>query len=665
MLAATIAVLAGVTPAYAAVTATSISSPADHSYLVWHASADTNVTVTGTAPGASDGDQVDINCYYEKGDGTVSDHQLAAGVTVASGAFTTTTSLYPIADTTCRLRAVPAGTTPTDLTPYAGPAVAVSDLEDANYDNSASSSTNYQIVGGPNNGDLYDYYIWQAQFSGAMDYDSLGECGPCDSYAIDPTALRIPDDALWYSNAALYQNLSGGPGIPDQSYAQVNGDNAYDAHGAESLYDRTVGNFDGSQDAANFPALSFSDTVDPTTGNLTINEDQDLVRCATPTGTADPSPSTANHTNCPGFTSTGVHVKRTIVQNQGGRLITVTDTYSSTDHAQHPLKLFYFQSIHPNANWGVSFPWWDSGPTSYPTSAFVPAPPTGAPVQIYGTTDTTAADGDESNLRGAMTLSAPPQGAFFDSSEAGDFYLLYRPTVPAGGSWTITQAFSTAFSSADVTNLSGGAAAAMMPSVAISAPKSGTKATDEPEAVTGTVTAGGNGLPSSVIVNGVSSPVSSSGAFSAQVPLAPGANTITASITDAGGLSASATANVSYSPPPPSSSARIKKVSADSKHLLITLVCSSATCAGKAGAVAKRTITTGKGKHRHRKTVQITVASGRFSVPAGTTQTIKLALSSAARKARKSHARLTGTTTLVLNEPGGAHSSLTRGFKIF
>ncbi len=649
------------------VTQTAISAPADHSYLVWSGSADTNVTVTGTAPGATDGDLVDINCYYENGSGAVTDHQLAAGVAVQNGAFTTAASLYPIKDTTCTLRAVPATTNPTNLAPFAGPAVAVSELDDANYDNSGAShgsSSSFQIVGGPNNGKLYDYYLWQAQFSGAMDYDSLGSCGPCDSYAIDPTTFQVPDNALWFSNAALYGNLNTGP-VPDRSYVRVDGSNAYDSDSAEGLYSRSApATDDGSEDAAHFPALTFSDSVDPATGNLTSREAEDLVRCATPSGTPDPSPASANHTNCPDFTSTGVHFSRTIVQNQGGRLVTATDTFSSTDGASHTLDLIYFQSIDSTPNASLDFPWWDSGLEPYPAGSFVPAAPAGAPVQIYGATDPTQADGDESVLRGAITLSAPPQGEFFDKSGAGEFYFAYHATVPAGGSWTLTQAFSTAFTSADVTTLSNNAATAMKPSVAISTPPSGTKVTAAPATVTGTVTAGGNGLPSSALVNGVSTPVSSTGQFGAKVPLAPGANTITASITDPGGLPASAGANVTYSPPPPSSSARIKKISANAKDLLITLICSSAACTGNVGAVAKLTKVTGKGKHRHSRTVQITVASGRFSVPAGATQIVALKLSSAARGYLRSHVTLRGTASLTLNEPGGAHSSLTGAFKL-
>ena len=49
--------LSGAAPALAAVTSTSISSPADHSYLTWHAIGDTSATVNGTAPGASNGDK--------------------------------------------------------------------------------------------------------------------------------------------------------------------------------------------------------------------------------------------------------------------------------------------------------------------------------------------------------------------------------------------------------------------------------------------------------------------------------------------------------------------------------------------------------------------------------------------------------------------------------
>jgi hypothetical protein len=496
-----------------------------------------------------------------------------------------------------------------------------------------------------------------------MDYDSAGSCGPCDSYAIDPSTFQIPDNALWYSNAAIYDNLNNGPGIPDRSYLRIDNANAYDPYGAEALYARSSpSTFDGSEDAANFPTLSFSETTDPGDGNLTIHEGEDLVRCAPPSGTPDPSPANATITTCPAFASTGVHLNRTIVQNQAGRLVTVSDTFTSTDRASHKMDLLSFQSINTAPNGSLDFPWWDSGLRKYSSGSFVPAAPAGAPVQIYGASDPTAADGDEGDLRGAITLSAPPLGAFFENS--GSFDLSYRPTVPAGGSWTMTQAFSTAFSNAQVTTLATGAAAAMMPSVAITAPESGATVKNEPATVSGTVTAGGNGLPPAVLINGVSTPVSSSGGFSTKVPLAPGANTVTASATDAGGLTASSTAHLTYSAPPPSSSARIKKVSASSKDLRLSIACSSAACAGNAGAVAKLTKVTGKGKHRKRHTIQITVASGKLSVAAGATKTVSLKLTGAARTALHAHEHLKGTVTLTLKEPGGAHSSLTATFKI-
>ena len=228
--------------------------------------------------------------------------QFATGVTVQNQAFTSTSSLYPIKDTTCRLRAVPAGTKPADLSSFGGPAVAVSEVASGNYDNSGAkhdSSSGFQVVGGPNAGKLYDYYIFDAQLAGIR-LGSLSSCGPCDSHAIDSSTFRVPDTEMFNSNAVLSRDVNNPPAVPDRSYIQIDGANAYSSYAAQQLYARSApATFDGSQDAAHFPVLTLTDTIDPATEDLTIHESEDFVRCATLSGTPDPKPTAANKRTVP------------------------------------------------------------------------------------------------------------------------------------------------------------------------------------------------------------------------------------------------------------------------------------------------------------------------------------------------------------------------------
>ena len=113
----------------AAVTSTQITSwtsqnpttPPSNPYLI---SLDnppnaTTVTVNGDAPGASDGDEVDVVCYYGAAPSVA---KLAGPLVVHGQTFTTgAVALKPIAGHACRLRAIPANTeTGPELDNFAG-----------------------------------------------------------------------------------------------------------------------------------------------------------------------------------------------------------------------------------------------------------------------------------------------------------------------------------------------------------------------------------------------------------------------------------------------------------------------------------------------------------------------------------------------------------------
>ena len=94
----------------AAITATQVSAPSSPSFSIYEPEAPSTIAVTGTATGAAVGEEVDLRCY-EGAESALID----PNVTVASGSFSAT--IVPNTDAACVLRAVPAGTEPTVLSP--------------------------------------------------------------------------------------------------------------------------------------------------------------------------------------------------------------------------------------------------------------------------------------------------------------------------------------------------------------------------------------------------------------------------------------------------------------------------------------------------------------------------------------------------------------------
>ena len=144
--------------AQALVSHTEITSPANHAVIVVNdATQGPQVTVTGRAPGASNGDTVNIFCTRAQAGKTTSFKKLnPTPIEVSNQSFSYTGSFKPIGYETCFLRAVPSGTEPADLTPFTGPQIAV--------DETQYTGAHYQIEGGPNNGDQIDTTCLEPSF---------------------------------------------------------------------------------------------------------------------------------------------------------------------------------------------------------------------------------------------------------------------------------------------------------------------------------------------------------------------------------------------------------------------------------------------------------------------------------------------------------------------
>src|SRR5207237_9712560 len=103
--------------------------------------------------------------------------------------------------------------------------------------------------------------------------------------------------------------------------------------------------------------------------------------------------------------------------------------------------------------------------------------------------------------------------------------------------------------------------------VQVTSPAGGTTVSTANVTLTGTAAAG-SGI-TSLVVGGQTAPVAPGGTWSAQVPLSPGANTITALATDGAGATAQAQVTVVYQPPatpPPVATCHVPRVEGMKLH---------------------------------------------------------------------------------------------------
>jgi hypothetical protein len=527
--------------AQATVTTTNISSwtssssgtPANSRFLISYDNQPTTLSVTGTAPGAANGDHVDVVCFYGS---SPQFKALASNLVVSKGAFATSTASPPqlrqIAGHACRLRAVPTGHESTgDSSVFAGPAVAV-----------AETALLPTISGGLNNGKAYNFYVNGMTFTGyaAWKAPGTGGCGPYAA-SVDP-AFDIGNFPVDCMGSLLSDDLGAFGG---RSEVLIDGRNAYDAASAEALFPRTSGLDNGSQDLSGFPSMNVSIDWDPASGQISSRSVESWVSCHGP-NLYKPVTVVA----CPSFDATGVSLTRVVTSSDGGRVLTITDTWSSTDGQSHSLDLLYddFAGVFGNEDGerGWQLPG-QSGFTQYAAGASVPAP-SAVPGSILTRTNVSAADGNPSEGFGAITFGhAPSALRFAGPAELEENQLL---TVPAGGSASLSYVYSVGYTLADVTGLAMAAQDRFQPPVVqITPPATGTTVSTPNLTLTGTA-ASGSGIKS-LVVAGQNVPLGPDGSWSAQTTLSPGSNTIIALATDAAGATPQAQVTIVYQPPTP------------------------------------------------------------------------------------------------------------------
>jgi hypothetical protein len=416
------AILVAVPSAQAAVTLSSITTPYDATYLIYNYDHPNTFAVSGTSDGTT-GDHVNVNCH--DGDNI---YTVAANVPVnANGTFSTSTAAADEANTyrVCQLRAIPAGTTPDPLTPFAGPRLLV------------GRSQHLHVNSGTNHGKLYDYYLYFQQLAGGDDYASLGECGLDDGYLLDANDSLTA--TTWYCNAMLYIH-DGSAGT--RSDIRVDGANAYTPKGAEQI---------NTGATSGYPALTSSYSQNSHTGNAVIHETDKIVKC--PSATYPPTGA-----SCPHFVSTGVTDMRTITQDHAGRVVWITDAFKSTDGKKHTLDLlwdnyerFRANSTGDSTQLEYEFP----GQSSYSMHVLndvvhLPAKAGKIFIRMHG-----VADGDTATGQGAIVYNRPVSAATFTTIAASDegFNLHQTAAIPARGMVTLRWAFIQDYHAATVAGL--------------------------------------------------------------------------------------------------------------------------------------------------------------------------------------------------------------------
>jgi hypothetical protein len=515
--------------ALGAVTSSSISTPAG-GFLIDQGQ---SVTVSGTTNSRTGNDSVDLNCYAGQ-----SFRTLAGGVAVgANGSFSWSGSLSPINAEACVLRAVPSGDgaafPPGSPAPYSGPTIGL------------GKQQNLDVSGGPNAGDLAYYDLFDAQLDGGFHYLSLGGCAILDSFVYDPATYKSAQ--LDYCNGGFWWRdgypARSGFMTPMRSELQVDGADGYLAGQMTDMGSVFTQN-------AGFPSLSYGYTLDPATGNLTLDETDQVVECS-PAAAAFP-PTTSS---CSQFVPTGVQVQVRIVQSAGGRVASVSQSFSSTDGAPHNVDLEEDNEFaHPNHDGELNFPWTGGGLQAYTVAGqAIPGPSASGPGSFFVKGSAAAPDGSEVSAQGAVSFSNPPDSAKIvgttnNSSGFSWVDLHYARTVPASGSVALGFTYSNAFLASETASDAGAAEAAFHPSVAITAPASGAVSTRPTAVISGR--AGDANRLTSLTVNGAPVGVSN-GAWSTTVTLTRGLNTITAVAGNEFGNTAQAQTTLTYSPPPP------------------------------------------------------------------------------------------------------------------
>jgi len=616
-LAGTLALVAAIAgpaaSASAEVQTSEITSPASPTYTLYDETAsspDNTMLVAGTTTGSGN---VALRCYLAAG--SKEGFTQLAEVTPKEGRFEKAVEIGALGLHPCVLRAVPPGNSEPHAPgteaeeakdPFKGPRVAVSSfktLTDAN-------------------GLTDDYALGLGTLTGHLGLDSAGNCGLDHSSLISPESLAEGEEGLFHCAGALHkeQPLALGKAAT-RSEIVLDGADAYGPAAAGYWEERLKTTLPGA------PALTVSKTFATSDGTATVTETDPLVRCS-PQPTVFP-PTTSS---CREFVATGVQLERTWNTSHGDQVAAMTDRWTSTDGAAHSLSAIYSQGLVANEGAGGAYELPGTGGFVTTAPGQLVGVPAGAGAIYYK--EDAAAEGVGHPV-GAIVYDRTPSeplsfvlGSHEAAGKESEFETPYAATVPATGGYTLATTYIQGAALAEVQALAQDALAGYQPpTVTISSPASGTKVSGASVTVSGT--AGALGETPSLTVDGHPVSVGTGGLWSTSVALSPGANTIAAVATDALGLTAEKSIEVTYVKPPskphPPSPPRAREVgvaSGSNGEVSFTVACNGSR---GASCVVAADVTTVE-RSRHGRPVAVAAGLARpVAVAAGLARPVAVA----------------------------------------
>jgi hypothetical protein len=474
-----------------------------------------HITVTGKV--SAHVTSVDIDCVLAgSAHGRVVD-ELATNVAVVDHAFSVVGNLENVPGQ-CRLRAIPSGVDSTTdyLGSFSGPAL-------------------YEWAAGPIvNGDGVPYSMTaiDEHASGIAEVIDAGQCGMAILATDEIPGLELDGTGNPYCMVGLSETNVTKTGFATASAVKVDGHSTYLPYWVhESLIGLGV---------SQVPlATTFHRTK---SGVLSWTESAPLERCSV----SDTYPPTS--VSCPALTKTGVTFERSGTIDLSGPTVTMQDRFVSSDGKKHTVTADY-QGSSPAPDYGaVGYQFLGHG------SAFVAK--SNQTVTGLGSkagtlivrSDYYAFDGDPQDRTLALTYSRAPSKVTFsetsDGSEPDEYQMNYSLPVPAHGTNYIRFTVGEGSTVADATKLGNTAVAATVHAPKIGSPNDGTSVKGHSIKVSGTVSVGANGLPTSVEVDGHKATLSPSGKFSIKLTEPFGKHTLTAKATDTAGNTASTSIKV-------------------------------------------------------------------------------------------------------------------------
>ncbi len=533
-----LALTAGASPAGAtpAITATHISSPADGSYLLGERTGpSTTVTITGTirTSKAIGEEEPEIRCYSSSGYEEVAEIETADIEETATHEyrFTVEAEAEAIGEEPCAMRVVPEGYSgvalpPGTTTPFEGPRVAYSQF-------------------GLDPG-AYGFELEDRTLSSLFELASAGQGGLSQLYmggALLSSPTLSPSAPLWGSMGALPRNAATRAAI------EVDRHNAYDTTAARELASLL-------SPANEPPAIEVTRKFDPATGLMTIVETEPLVECR---GSVTAYPETKQ--SCEELVSAGVSLQRTWTPTDGGRLITMSDLWRSTDGAEHTISADYRQELAGDATSPGSYQF-PGGPQPFAPTKTGESIELAAPGAILYREDGTAAEAPGgAHPVGAIVLASPPgepatvTAGSAETKGASGLTTPYSLTVGQTTDATVTITYAEGYTQGEVCALAETVKSGCQPSVSITSPAG--SATTASTSITVPGTASDAVSLSSLTVDGKLVTVSA-GAWSTALTLVPGTNTITAVATNRAGLTRTVTATVTAPTPEEEATAKLK-----------------------------------------------------------------------------------------------------------